>query len=40
MLVTEVGMATLVNELQSKKASRSILITDAGMATLVNELHP
>jgi hypothetical protein len=39
MLVTDVGMATLVNALQSRKAHGAMLVTDAGMATPVNALH-
>ena len=34
MLVTDAGMTTLVNELQSMKAARLLLVTDVGMATL------
>ena len=40
MLLTDAGMATLANELQSAKAAYSMLVTDAGMATLGNEVHP
>ena len=40
MLVTDVGMATLANEVHPLKAHTSMLVTDAGMATLANEVHP
>ena len=40
MLVTDVEMSTLVNEVQSSKASSPILVTDVGMTMLVSEVHP
>ena len=40
MLVTDDGIARLVNETQSMKASSPILVTDDGIARLANELHP
>ncbi len=40
MLVTDVGMATLANELHPSKAPSSMLATEVGIATLANELHP
>ena len=39
MLVTDVGMPTLVNELQYMKVLASMLVTDAVMPTLVNALQ-
>ena len=39
MAVTESGIVTLVNELQSKKAERLMAVVDFGMVTLLNELQ-
>ena len=39
MLVTDVGMTTLVKELHPQKALSPMLVTDVGMATLIKELH-
>ena len=39
MLVTDVGMATLANELHPWKANASMLVTDGGSSTLANEVH-
>ena len=40
MLVTDGGMSTLANDLQSQKAQKPILVTDEGISTLANEVHP
>ena len=40
MLLTDAGMATLVNALQLPKAKIPILVTDVGMSTLANERQP
>ena len=40
MRVTDEGMSTLANELQSRKAPKPMLVTDVGMATRLNALHP
>jgi len=37
MLVTDVGMATLVKELHPLKAQASMRVTDVGMTTLAKE---
>ena len=39
MVVTESGMATLANELQSQKAPSPMVVTESGMAMLTNELQ-
>ena len=39
MLVTDAGMATLVNAMHPKKAYSAMLATDVGMATFANALH-
>ena len=40
MLVTLLGIVTLVNELQASNAPSPMLVTLLGIVTLVNELHP
>ena len=40
MLVTDDGIARLVNELHPLKALIPMLVTDDGIARLANEVHP
>ena len=40
ILDTDVGMATIANELHAANAQWPMLLTDVGIATIVNELHP
>ena len=39
MEVTEVGIVTLVSEVQYKKALFPMEVTELGMVTLVSEVH-
>ena len=39
MLVTLLGIVTLVNEVQPEKASKTMLVTLLGIVTLVNLVH-
>ena len=40
MLVTELGMVTLVRPLQPENARYPMLVTELGMVTLVRPLQP
>ena len=39
MLVTELGIVTLVSEVQSEKALLPILVTESGIVMLVSEVQ-